>query len=35
MMMELDDAGVLLEIDKSGKNLRKLKGVSDVSLDLG
>ena len=35
MMTELDEAGVLIQIDKSGKNLRKLKGVSDVSLDLG
>jgi hypothetical protein len=35
MMGELDEAGVLMRIDKSGRNLRKLKGVADISLDMG
>ena len=35
MMSELDEAGVLMQVDKSGRNLRKLKAVSDVSLDMG
>ena len=35
MMNELDAAGILMRIDNSGRNLRKLKAVSDVSVDLG
>ena len=35
MMGELDEAGVLIQVDSSGRNLRKLKAVSDVSLDMG
>lgn len=35
LMNELDEAGVLMRIDSSGRNLRKLKGVSDVSVDIG
>ena len=35
MMGELDEAGVLMRIDKSGRNLSKLKGVADISLDMG
>lgn len=34
MMGELDEAGVLIQVDNSGRNLQKLKAVSDVSLDI-